>query len=79
MDRSFVGGALDGAGFAGDDGAWTGTEEDCACPDFFELDGRHMLLCIRSRTRGAAATTSAGCSATRPPRRRPSCRRSTTG
>jgi sucrose-6-phosphate hydrolase SacC (GH32 family) len=48
---SFVGGALDGAGFGGDTGAWTGAEEDCACPDFFELDGRHMLLCI-SHPRG---------------------------
>ena len=31
---------------------WTGPEEDCACPDFFELGGRHMLLAI-SHARGA--------------------------
>jgi beta-fructofuranosidase len=26
--------------------AWTGPEEDCACPDFFRLGGKHVLLCI---------------------------------
>jgi beta-fructofuranosidase len=26
--------------------AWTGPEEDCACPDFFPLGDVHMLLCI---------------------------------
>ena len=31
---------------------WTGPEEDCACPDFFPLGGRHMLLAI-SHARGA--------------------------
>ncbi len=31
---------------------WTGPEEDCACPDFFPLGHRHMLLCI-SHPRGA--------------------------
>ena len=31
---------------------WTGEDEDCACPDFFPLGDRHMLLCI-SHTRGA--------------------------
>ena len=30
---------------------WTGEEEDCACPDFFEIGGRHALLCI-SHPRG---------------------------
>ncbi len=25
---------------------WTGEEEDCACPDFFQLGERHVLLCI---------------------------------
>lgn len=25
---------------------WTTIEEDCACPDFFEIGGKHMLLCI---------------------------------
>ena len=30
---------------------WTGPEEDCACPDFFRLGDRHMLLCI-SHPRG---------------------------
>ena len=30
---------------------WTGPEEDCACPDFFPLGGRHMLLAI-SHARG---------------------------
>jgi sucrose-6-phosphate hydrolase SacC (GH32 family) len=32
--------------------AWTGPEEDCACPDFFRLGNRHILLCI-SHPRGA--------------------------
>lgn len=32
--------------------AWTGESEDCACPDFFSLGDRHMLLCI-SHARGA--------------------------
>lgn len=31
---------------------WTGPEEDCACPDFFKLGDRHVLLCI-SHPRGA--------------------------
>ncbi len=31
---------------------WTGPEEDCACPDFFSLGDRHVLLCI-SHPRGA--------------------------
>jgi len=31
---------------------WTGEEEDCACPDFFALGDRHLLLCI-SHPRGA--------------------------
>jgi len=31
---------------------WTGEEEDCACPDFFPLGGRHVLVCI-SHPRGA--------------------------
>lgn len=31
---------------------WTGEEEDCACPDFFKLGDRHVLLCI-SHPRGA--------------------------
>lgn len=31
---------------------WTGPEEDCACPDFFKLGDRHMLVCI-SHPRGA--------------------------
>lgn len=31
---------------------WTGEDEDCACPDFFQIGDRHMLLCI-SHTRGA--------------------------
>ena len=26
--------------------SWTDEEEDCACPDFFPLGDRHMLLCI---------------------------------
>ena len=30
---------------------WTGEEEDCACPDFFEINGRHALMCI-SHPRG---------------------------
>ena len=30
---------------------WTGEEEDCACPDFFPIGDRHMLLCI-SHPRG---------------------------
>ena len=30
---------------------WTGPEEDCACPDFFRLGDRHMLLAI-SHARG---------------------------
>ncbi|NOY79991.1 MAG: glycoside hydrolase family 32 protein [Kiritimatiellaeota bacterium] len=30
---------------------WTGPEEDCACPDFFKLGERHMLLAI-SHARG---------------------------
>ncbi|MBI2297916.1 MAG: glycoside hydrolase family 32 protein, partial [Armatimonadetes bacterium] len=30
---------------------WTGVDEDCACPDFFPLGGRHALLCI-SHSRG---------------------------
>ena len=46
---SFVGGGQ--GGFGGDADAWTGAEEDCACPDFFEIDGWHMLLCI-SHPRG---------------------------
>jgi sucrose-6-phosphate hydrolase SacC (GH32 family) len=25
--------------------AWTGPEEDCACPDFFPIGDKHMLLC----------------------------------
>ena len=33
------------------DPEWTGPEEDCACPDFFRLGDRHMLLCI-SHPRG---------------------------
>lgn len=28
------------------DPAWTEPEEDCACPDFFPLGDKHMLLCI---------------------------------
>ena len=32
--------------------AWTDPEEDCACPDFFRLGDRYMLLCI-SHPRGA--------------------------
>lgn len=31
---------------------WTGPEEDCACPDFFQLGNRYMLSCI-SHPRGA--------------------------
>ena len=31
---------------------WTGEEEDCACPDFFQLGDRHLLVCI-SHPRGA--------------------------
>ncbi len=31
---------------------WTGEEEDCACPDFFQLGNRHVLMCI-SHPRGA--------------------------
>ncbi len=34
------------------DPRWTGEEEDCACPDFFPLGDRHVLLCI-SHPRGA--------------------------
>ena len=34
--------------------AWTGPEEDCACPDFFALGDRHVLLCI-SHYAGARA------------------------
>jgi len=30
---------------------WTEPEEDCACPDFFQLGEKHMLLCI-SHKRG---------------------------
>lgn len=30
---------------------WTGPEEDCACPDFFKLGDRYMLICI-SHPRG---------------------------
>ena len=30
---------------------WTDANEDCACPDFFELGDRHVLLCI-SHPRG---------------------------
>lgn len=30
---------------------WTGEEEDCACPDFFDLGGRYVLMCI-SHPRG---------------------------
>ena len=30
---------------------WTGEGEDCACPDFFKLGDRHVLLCI-SHPRG---------------------------
>ena len=33
------------------DPEWTGPEEDCACPDFFQLGDRHVLLCI-SHPRG---------------------------
>jgi len=29
---------------------WTDVKDDCACPDFFELRGRHVLLCISHRT-----------------------------
>ena len=25
---------------------WTETDEDCACPDFFSLGDKHMILCI---------------------------------
>ena len=32
--------------------SWTDEEEDCACPDFFPLGDRHMLLCI-SHQKGA--------------------------
>jgi len=32
--------------------AWTGEEEDCACPDFFRLGDRWALVCI-SHPRGA--------------------------
>ncbi len=28
---------------------WTDENEDCACPDFFELDGRRVLMCISHR------------------------------
>lgn len=31
---------------------WTSEEEDCACPDFFRLGDRHILMCI-SHARGA--------------------------
>lgn len=31
---------------------WTGSEEDCACPDFFQLGNRYVLSCI-SHARGA--------------------------
>lgn len=31
---------------------WTGPEEDCACPDFFQLGNRYVLSCI-SHPRGA--------------------------
>lgn len=34
--------------------AWTGPEEDCACPDFFGFGDQHMLLCI-SHARGCRA------------------------
>lgn len=34
------------------DRRWTDADEDCACPDFFALGDRHMLLCI-SHARGA--------------------------
>ena len=44
---SFVGGGQ--GGFGGDADAWTGAEEDCACPDFFEIDGWHMLLLAPAR------------------------------
>jgi beta-fructofuranosidase len=37
--------------FYSPDPQWTGEEEDCACPDFFELGGRHVLMCI-SHARG---------------------------
>jgi len=30
---------------------WTDTNEDCACPDFFKLGSRHVLMCI-SHPRG---------------------------
>ena len=30
--------------------SWTGEEEDCACPDFFEIGGRHALVCVRRLT-----------------------------
>ena len=29
---------------------WTDAGDDCACPDFFELRGQHVLLCISHRT-----------------------------
>jgi len=32
--------------------AWTGENEDCACPDFFPLGDRHALVCI-SHAQGA--------------------------
>lgn len=31
---------------------WTDADEDCACPDFFKLGNKHVLLCI-SHPRGA--------------------------
>lgn len=34
------------------DRCWTDPDEDCACPDFFQLGDRHVLLCI-SHARGA--------------------------
>ena len=28
------------------DPSWRRPDEDCSCPDFFALDGRHVLMCI---------------------------------
>ncbi len=35
--------------FYNPDPDWTDESEDCACPDFFKIDDRHMLLCISHR------------------------------
>ena len=35
--------------FYNPDPDWTDEGEDCACPDFFKIDDRHMLLCISHR------------------------------